>query len=176
VFDYAAGDQHLTVTYQLPAITCLPQVGQVRYIEGRNASEEVPVSEEWLKHAYGDLLIKIALRTLYELFQSDTANALTSIVFNGNIRSMDRSIGQEVNLLVVSIEASKAVFSAINLAQVDPQACFNRLRGVLANDLTNPTPVVSVVSRLSNPPVSGDTPGGIALGVRPEATIGVSRA
>jgi restriction system protein len=164
VFDYAAGDQHLTVTYQLPAITCLPKVGQVRYIEGQNAPEEVPVSEVWLKHAYGDLLIKMALRTLYELFQSDTADALTSIVFNGSIRSMDRSIGQEVNLLVVSIGASNAEFGAINLAQVDPQACFNRLRGVLAEDLTNPAPVVSVVSRSSNRSVSGDTPAGIAWG------------
>jgi len=161
-FDYVAGDQQLTVTYQLPAITCLPQVGQVRYIEGRNASEEVAASEVWLKHAYGDLLIKIALRTLYELFQSDTAGALTSIVLNGSIRSMDRSIGQEVNLVVLSIEASKTEFSAINLAQVDPQACFSRLRGVLAEDLINPTQVVSVVSGSSNPRVSGDTAGDVA--------------
>jgi len=138
VFDYIVGDQRLTVTYQLPAIACLPHVGEVKYIEGRIALEEVPVSEVWLKHTYGDLLIKIALRTLYELFQSDTADALTSIAFNGSIRSMDRSIGREVDLLAISIEARKAEFSAINLAQVDPRACFNRFRGVISDDLTNP--------------------------------------
>jgi restriction system protein len=157
VFDYFAGDQSLVITYQLPAITCLPQVGEVRYIEGRNALEEVPVSDVWLKHAYSELLVKIALRTVYELFQSDTADALATIVFNGTIRSMDRSIGQEVNLLVISIETRKAEFSAINLAQVDPKACFNRFRGVLSEDLTNPTPIVSVRSGSSNTPASGDT-------------------
>jgi restriction system protein len=161
VFDYFAGDQCLIVTYQLPAITSLPQVGEIRYIESRNALEEVPVSDVWLKHAYSELLVKIALRTLYELFQSDTADALTSIVFNGCIRSMDRSIGQEVNLLIISIEASKSEFSGINLAQVDPRACFNRFRGVLSEDLANPTPVVSVRSRLSNAPVAGDSTSGI---------------
>jgi restriction system protein len=161
VFDYIAADQSLIVTYQLPAITSLPQVGEVRYVESRNALEEVPVSEVWLKHTYSELLVKIALRTLYELFQSDTADALTSIVFNGSIRSMDRSIGQEVNLLVISIEASKAEFSAINLAQVDPKACFNRFRGVLSEDLANPTPVVSVRSRSSNAPSVGDSTSGI---------------
>ena len=161
VFDYFADDQNLIISYQLPAITCLPQVGEVRYIEGRNALEEVPVSDVWLKHAYSELLVKIALRTVYELFQSDTADALTSTVFNGSIRSMDRSIGQDVNLLVISIETRKAEFSAINLAQVDPKSCFNRFRGVLSEDLTNPTPVVSVRSRLSNTPVSGDTTTGL---------------
>jgi restriction system protein len=116
VLDYFAGDQSLIVTYQLPAITCLPQVREVRYIEGRNALEEVPVSDVCLKDAYGDLLMKIALRTVCELFQSDTADALTSVVFNGRIRVMDRSVGQEVDLLVVSIEARKAEFSSMNLA------------------------------------------------------------
>ncbi|HXB73322.1 MAG TPA: hypothetical protein VNY05_34105 [Candidatus Acidoferrales bacterium] len=160
-FDYIAGDQSLTVTYQLPAITSLPQVGLVRYIESRNALEEVPVSDVWLKHTYSELLVKIALRTLHELFQSDTADALTSIVFNGCVRSMDRSIGQEVSLLVISIEASKAEYSAINLAQVDPKACFNRFRGILSEDLASPAPVVSVRSRSSNAPAAGDSTSGI---------------
>jgi len=161
VLDYSAGDQSLIVTYRLPAIKSLPQIGEVRYIEGRNALEEVPVSDLWLKQAYSELLVKIALRTLYELFQSDTADALTSIVFNGSIRSMDRSIGQEVSLLVISVEASKAEFSGINLAQVDPKACFSRFRGVLSTDLTNPAPVVSVRSRLSDSPIAGDSTAGI---------------
>jgi restriction system protein len=154
---YSAGDQSLIITSQLPAISCLPQVGEVKYIQSRNVLEEIPVSEAWLKHAYGEFLIKIALRTMFELFQSDTADALTSIVFNGNIRAIDRSIGQEVDLLVISIETTKAEFSATNLAQVDPRACFNRFKGVISEDLTKPTPVVSVRSRASNTPVAGDT-------------------
>jgi restriction system protein len=119
-------------------------VVEVKYEPNRNTLEEVPVSQAWVAETYAGLAIKIALRTIYELFQSDVANALTSVAFNGRIRGIDKSTGQDTNVFVISVEASKAEFTTMNLAQVDPKACFIRLKGILSNNLTERTPIAPI--------------------------------
>lgn len=141
---YAPADQRLIVDSALPPLSFLPQVVEVKYEPNRNTLEEVPVSQAWVAETYAGLAIKIALRTIYELFQSDVANALTSVAFNGRIRGIDKSTGQDTNVFVISVEASKAEFTTMNLAQVDPKACFTRLKGILSNDLTERTPIAPI--------------------------------
>jgi len=68
----------------------------------------------------------------------------TLFAFNGSIQSIDKSTGQEASVFVVSIEATNPVFSAINLAQVDPRACFTPLGGTLSDHVAAPTPVVAI--------------------------------
>ena len=128
---YAPIERRLIVDSALPPISSLPQVSEVKYDPNRNTLEEIPVSELWLAETYAGLAIKIALRTIYELFQSDVADTLTFVAFNGKVGGIDRSTGQDTNVFVISVEASKAEFTTINLDQVDPKACFARLKGVL---------------------------------------------
>jgi len=143
-FGYAPDEQRLIVDFTLPPLASLPQVGEVKYNQSRDTLEDIPISELRLNDTYCGLAIKIALRTIYELFQSDGAEALTSVAFNGRIRSMDVSTGHTTNVFVISIEASKAEFAAINLAQVDPKACFTRLKGVLSDNLVKRTPIAPI--------------------------------
>jgi hypothetical protein len=140
-FDYAPEEQRLIIDFALPQITCLPQLKEVKYDPSSNTLENVPASKEWLETVYGELIIKIALRTLYELFQSDVAEALDSVAFNGSVQAIDKSNGHEKSVFVISVETSKPVLGAINLAQVDPGACFTRLGGSLSENLAAPTPV-----------------------------------
>jgi hypothetical protein len=141
-FDYAPEEQRLIVDYALPRITSLPQLREVKYDPKRNTVENIPASKTWLETTYSELIMKMALRTLYELFQSDVADALDSVAFNGSIQAIDKSNGQEKSVFVISVEASKSVFSAINLAQVEPRACFLRLEGRLSENLAGAAPVV----------------------------------
>jgi restriction system protein len=87
------------------------------------------------------VLYQIALRTLYELFQSDEAGALDSVVFNGWVNSVDKATGQEVNACVLTIQSNKTEFLEINFGQVEPKACFKKLKGISASKLTALTPV-----------------------------------
>jgi hypothetical protein len=45
-----------------------------------------------LNRTYDDVLYQITLRTIYELFQSDSVDALTAVVFNGWVNSIDKSV------------------------------------------------------------------------------------
>lgn len=92
---------------------------EIKNDASRNTTEGVPASKEWLESTYSEMIIKIALRTLYELFQSDVAEALDSVGFNGSIQAINESNGQERRVGVISVEACKSAFSAINLAQAD---------------------------------------------------------
>jgi restriction system protein len=143
--EYIGTTKTLVLDYELPNQTALPSVKEVKYIASRSEFQEVPISEAWVKKTYDEILYQISLRTLYELFQSDDVNALVSIVFNGWVRSIDRATGAEVHACVMSLEARKDEFLAINLAQVDPKACFKKFKGVAASKLIELSPVKPLV-------------------------------
>ncbi len=144
--DYISATKALVVDFELPNLTTLPTVKEVKYVATRSEFQKVPVSDAWTKKTYDEMLYQISLRTLYEIFQSDDANALISVVFNGWVRSIDKATGEEVHACVMSLEARKDEFLAINLANVDPKACFKRLKGVAASKLVELSPVKPLVS------------------------------
>jgi restriction system protein len=145
LLEYLPESRTLIVEYALPSMACLPSVKEVKYVQVRNMFQEAAVSQSWLNKSYDEVLYQIALRTLYELFQSDAAEVVDSIVFNGWVNSVDKATGQEVNACILSIQVNKSEFMAVNLAQVEPRACFKKFKGVSAAKLTELTPVRPVL-------------------------------
>jgi restriction system protein len=139
--DYVADPRTVVIDYRLPDISALPTLKEVKFIASRDALQEVYVSDAWLNRTFESVLYQIALRSLYELFQADAAKAIDSIVFNGWVTSIDKATGKEVNGCVLSVQASKPEFMGINLANVDPKACFKKLKGVSAAKLIALQPV-----------------------------------
>lgn len=138
-FDPAGGV--LVLDYELPNKTALPHLKEVKYIATRDQIQEVPVSDAWLNRTYDEVLYQIALRSLHELFAADEAGILKSIVFNGWVHSIDRATGAEAHGCILSVQTSREEFSQINLALVDPKACFRKLKGVASSKLAELTPV-----------------------------------
>jgi len=66
-------------------------------------------------------------------------------VLNGIVTSTDRSTGNETTACVLSVQASRDIFLAINLAKVDPKACFRQLKGVGSSRLHSVTPVAPII-------------------------------
>jgi restriction system protein len=139
--DYVAGSRTLVVDYTLPCISALPTVKELRLIVSRGDLKEVKVSDAWRGRTYDPVLYQIALRSLYELFQADQANAIDSIVFNGWVNSIDKATGKEVSGCMLTVHARKREFMEMNLAKVDPAACFKKLKGISAARLTALQPV-----------------------------------
>lgn len=135
--DYLPDSRVLILEYHLPDISCLPTLKELKYIATRDQFQEVHVSDAWLNRTYDDVLYQITLRTIYELFQSDSVGAVGTVVFNGWVNSIDKSTGHEVNACVMSVQATKEEFAQINLANVEPKACFRKLKGVSGSKLTS---------------------------------------
>lgn len=144
--DYQADAKILIVDYSLPDIDSLPTVKAVKYAISRDESTETNLSNAALNKLYDSLLYQIALRTIHELYEADVINALDSIVFNGWVDSIDKATGQNTNSCIMSLQASKDEFVAIELEKVDPKACFKQLKGVGSSKLHGLSPVAPIIS------------------------------
>lgn len=133
--DYDPSSRTVVVDYQLPAPDDLPTLKSVRYVAGRDDFEEQFISESQATRQYDEVLYQIVLRTIHEIFESDVIEALDVAVVNGIVTAIDRTTGKPVTACVLSLRASKSEFSSINLAQVDPKACFKSLKGVGSSKL-----------------------------------------
>ena len=143
---YSSSTRTLALDFELPNQTVLPETKEVKYVATRSEFQKLPISDLWIKKVYDELLYQIALRTMFELFQSDEANMLVSVVFNGWVRSIDRATGVEVHACVMSMEARKDEFLAINLRHVEPKACFKKLKGVSASRLIELSPIKPLIT------------------------------
>ena len=143
--DYDPVSKTLILDYQLPAPEALPRLKSVKYVVSRDDFEESSTTEAQASKLYDDVLYQVSLRTLHELFEADVIDALEAVNFNGIVTAVDRSTGKAVTSCVLSIRASKAEFTQINLDQVDPKACFKSLKGVGSSKLHGLVPVAPIM-------------------------------
>jgi len=136
----------LIVDFELPNLSALPSIKEVKYIATCEQFQEVPVSDTWLRRTYDDVLYQTALRTLHELFIADESAILKSIVFNGWVHSIDKATGAETHGCILSVEAAREEFLQINLSQVEPKACFRKLKGVASSKLSELTPIRPILT------------------------------
>jgi len=143
--DYNPENMLFVVDYQLPSISSIPTLREVKYVQTRDEFDEKHISKTQLNRLYDNRLYQIALRTVHELYEADKINALASIVFNGYVRSIDPATGQETNACVLSLQVSKDEFGQINLANVDSKVCFKKLKGVGSSKLHSLTPIAPIM-------------------------------
>ena len=82
---------------------------------------------------------------MHELFESDQLGAFDSVVFNGCVTLVDRSTGFTSKACILSMQTMREEFLKINLAQVDPKACFKALKGVGSSKLHSLTPIAPIM-------------------------------
>ena len=139
--EYNRENRMLVVDYELPSPDALPTLSEVKYMISRQEFTEkhLPVTRQ--RHMYDSFVYQITLRTLHELFEADSTGALDAVVFNGFVTSIDKGTGQKATACVLSIQASREEFEAIDLQHVEPKTCFRRLKGVGSTKLHSITPV-----------------------------------
>ena len=143
--EYNPLNEILVVEYQLPARECFPIVKEVKYIATKKELRESNIPESQLMKMFDDAMYKITLRTIHELFEADTANALTAVSFNGWVKDINKATGKKENNCILSIQVNKDEFMQIELANVDPKICFKNLKGVASSKLSSLTPIQPIL-------------------------------
>lgn len=128
--DYIDTSNTLIVEYQLPSPEHIPTLKAVKYVATRDSMDESHITDVQKLKLYDDALYQVVLRTVHELFEADVIQKISAVVFNGIVTATDRTTGKEVTSCVLSLRAERDAFMEINLAQVDPKACFKSLKGV----------------------------------------------
>lgn len=142
---YNPSSKQLIVDYELPIPDQTPRLKSVRYVQSRGAFEDVLLPESARRKIYDDAVYQIVIRTLFELFSADALGALDAIALNGFVNTVDPGTGQKIRPYIVSVHCTKAEFSLINLATVEPKACFRRLKGTGSAQLSSISPVAPLV-------------------------------
>jgi restriction system protein len=142
---YNPDNRLLIVDFQLPAQEDIPRLSKVTYVASRDELKESYLSDAEFNRLFDSVIYQLALRTIHEVFEGDTANALDAVVFNGWVTAVNKSTGRDETACILSVQARKDEFLAIDLWRVDPKACFKQLKGVAASKLSGLTPVAPIV-------------------------------
>ncbi|HKI69558.1 MAG TPA: hypothetical protein VKA67_08220, partial [Verrucomicrobiae bacterium] len=126
---YVPEAKSLIVEHLLPTPAVLPRIKEVKYLEERCEFVSLPFSNAALSRIYADIVYQICFRTLYELFDADTADALHGVFFTGWVKAVAKSNGAKTRICVLSVAAQKQRFQALNLWDTDAKDCFKSLGG-----------------------------------------------
>ena len=143
--DFLEANRTLVVNYVLPSPSQMPTLKEVKYLSSKDEFKESHYTERETNALYDSALYQISLRTVHEVFESDYANALDAVVFNGIVHGIDKASGHNFTACVLSLQASKEEFLAIQLANIDPKACFKKLKGVGSSQLHGLSPVAPIL-------------------------------
>lgn len=141
--DYIPETKILIVEYSLPSMDQLPSISEVKVVKGE--AKETYLSETQLQKIFDSTMYKITLRTLHELFEADSANAIDAITFNGWINSINKATGLRENNCILTIQVKKEEFTIIDLRHVDPKTCFKNLKGIGSSKLSGMTAVAPIL-------------------------------
>jgi restriction system protein len=143
--DYNPDNSILIVDYVLPSLEDFPKVSEVKYIAAKKELKEYYISEAQMTKTFDATMYNITLRTIHELYQADTINALESIVFNGWINYINKATGKNESSCILSIQIKKTDFTEINLVNIDPKICFKSFKGVGSSKLYGITPIKPLI-------------------------------
>lgn len=143
--DYDSGTRILVLEYSLPPVAAFPTLSEVKYTSSKKELKETHISEAKVDSMFDSAIYKVTLRTLHELFEADTANALDAISFNGWVTSINKATGKEETSCILTIQVKKQEFLEVDLGQVDPKLCFKKFKGVASAKLAGLTPVAPIL-------------------------------
>jgi HJR/Mrr/RecB family endonuclease len=144
--EYNPSTAILVLDYRLPSLEDLPTLAEVKYVKASNTFAEKHLSKDESERLYDDVLYQLTLRTIWEVFRADYQRAVVMLVFNGIVSGVDKSTGADFTACILSLRVSRDEFEALNLARVEPRACFRKLKGVGSPQLFSMTPVAPIMA------------------------------
>ncbi len=143
--EYNPENEILIIEYQFSSPDDFPRIKEVKYIASQKTLKETFISETELRKRYDEAMYKITLRTLHEIFEADSVNAIKAISFNGWVSAVNKATGKKEINCILSVQANKEEFVQIELENVDPKVCFKNLKGVASSKLSTLTPIQPIL-------------------------------
>jgi len=145
VVEYNGENKIIIVDYDLPAPEQLPTIESYKYIKTRDEVTEKHLTKAAQKKLYDEALYQICIRTIHELFESDSINEIEAVAFNGIVTHNNIATGIEETKVIMSIVANKNEFNEFDLSKVNPKATFKHLKGVAATTFIDLTPIPPIM-------------------------------
>lgn len=132
---YDQANETLIISYELPTKEEVPNITQYKYVSERKEIVDIRMNANEFDEYYEDILYKICLRNIYEIFDALKIEQLKKIVFNGWITYIDEKRGEDHRRCIMSVQALRDEFSKLDLAKTDPKKCFKCINGISSDQL-----------------------------------------
>lgn len=141
VIEYIEHEQMLVVDYYLPNIEDIPNIKQ------RTKSGEIKLlSDNATKKLYDEIIYKIMIRSIAEIFHFDSLDWVVNICLNGRVKFRNPGTGQMQDILIASVLVNKNEFKSIDLNFIDAKTCFKHLKGISGPKIFELSPVVPIIA------------------------------
>ncbi len=142
--EYNNENKLLVVDYYLPTIDEVPNIKERKtYV---TKSDEVKyLSKAELNRLYDELIYKIIIRSVAEIFHFDDLKKVDTVCFNGRVKPRNPATGQLMDNCILSVQISRQEFESIDLNYVDCKACFKYFKGVSGAKLHDQAPIVPLI-------------------------------
>ncbi|RCX10447.1 restriction system protein [Anaerobacterium chartisolvens] len=133
------------LSYWLPDIDNIPKINGYKFVQVRKTIEPIYIKQKELDTFYESVIFQIALVNIHKVFDSVYTNFVKSVVFNGWVKGIDKSTGNEFTSCIISCQVSKEVFQSFNLSRICPRECIRSLKGLTAGPLAAMAPVKPIM-------------------------------
>ncbi|MBE9467384.1 MAG: restriction endonuclease, partial [Bacteroidetes bacterium] len=133
------------IDFRLPNKEFIPKTKSVKYYVTKKEFSETFITEKEIDRIYDLFIIQLSLIVQNTIYTADSENAIDSIVFNGWVNTIEKATGHPKTFCIISLQTKKDELKKINLALVEPKACFKQLKGIAANKLSDLIPVAPIL-------------------------------
>ncbi|MDW5288509.1 restriction endonuclease [Formosa sp. PL04] len=148
--EYNPQNKILVVDYYLPAPKYISTLKSISFVASQNEIKEKHISEKQKDILFDQIIYKITLRSLKELFSSDYINCLEAVSFNGWVKSINKATGIEGEKCILSLQVKKEELIYMNLENVDPKLCFRNLKGIGSSKLSSLSEIQPIITSLDS--------------------------
>lgn len=142
---YIPESKQLVVQHQIPTLDVVPSVGEYSYVKSKDEIREKPRKKGEITELYRTVIASVALRILNEIFSSDAAATVETVIFNGVVHTISPQTGEEIQPCVISVRTTREEFSKIVLERVDPVECLKGLGASVSKRPEELAPVRPVI-------------------------------
>jgi len=144
---YEITSKTVVIDFILPSPDDIPDIEGYKFVATRKAIDPIPMKQKVKAALYELVIQQIALRTIHELFEGMyIKELLNAVVFNGWVNGVNKATGKDYNACILSVQANRQVFEAIDLSRVDPKECLRELKALSAGPLSSLAPVKPIMA------------------------------
>ncbi|WP_261526586.1 restriction endonuclease, partial [Burkholderia multivorans] len=146
LIEFQPESKQLVVAYDLPECNeIIPAIKSVKYVKASDSFIESARPDSQRRTMYADAVAQTTLRSLHEIFASDAAGHVETVVFNGYVDSIDRGTGKPIRPCIITVRTTREIFQNIDLAHVDPLTCLKSLNASVSKSAAELAPVRPVL-------------------------------
>jgi restriction system protein len=138
---YAGQSCELVVEYRLPTVDVIPTAQAYRYDKDQEAVVEIQRPASQVKTLYASTIAQLTLLALAAILTLDIEHHIDVVVFNGVVEALDPGSGNPIRPCLVAVRVTADAFAELDLANLDPSACLDRLSATVSQ---NPAELIPV--------------------------------